>query len=322
MATDPLHLLLQEEPTLSPVLVVSSVRVTTVLLLLCHPGAFAKSQSLEPLFPSPADTTSQEPSFPTTSPSRRSLGHSCHPCPPPRGHPCQARACWRSHPATSTPGSVAPSFGATQHHRSQAAGGPIESEPPQRRPSPLLSESLSPSHDRHRPTSPEPSLGATSRQSLPEPSHRATAGPSPPKRHAEMPLHQASIRSAATSIFVVRNDRLRARHGLLAHLLAAPSVASPVSSSPCPPFLHLAPTPPCPSCAPSHHFPRHPATRRRCCLHSQVLPLVPLVPYPFMCNHIANQPSLWCFLFFYFFLDFWSQGCRPRSLCYCAAASD
>jgi hypothetical protein len=156
--------------------------------------------------------------------------------------------------------------------------------------------------DRRRPTPPEPSLGATDRQSLPEPSHHATVGPSPPKRHTEMPLRQASIRSAATAIYAVRDGHLRVRRGLLTHLLAAPAVASPMSSSPCPPFLHLAPAPPCPSCALSGRFPRHPATCRCCCLRSQVLPLLPLVPYPFVCSHLANQPSSWCFLLFYFFL--------------------
>jgi hypothetical protein len=202
---------------------------------------------------------------------------------------------------TSTPSSVAPSFRVAQRHRSRAAGGAAESKPPQRRPSLRLSESSSPSRDRRRPTPSEPSLGATGRQSLPEPSHRATAGLSPPKRHAETPLHQASVRSAATAISVACDGHLRACHDLLAHLLAAPVVASPVSSSPCPPFLHLAPAPPCPSCASSHRFPRRPAACRRCCLRSQVLPLLPLVPYPFVCNHLANLPSSWCFLLFYFF---------------------
>jgi hypothetical protein len=91
MATDsPSTLLLQEEPTPSPFFAVSSVRVAAVLLLLCRPEAFAQSQPLEPLFPSLTDTISLEPSFPTTTTSCRYLGHSCHPCPPPRGHPHQA----------------------------------------------------------------------------------------------------------------------------------------------------------------------------------------------------------------------------------------
>jgi hypothetical protein len=90
MATDPRPpstLLLQEEPTSSPFLAVSSMRVAAALLLLCRPGAFAESQLLELLFPSSTDTTSREPSFPTTSPSRWSPGRSCHPYPPLCGQP-------------------------------------------------------------------------------------------------------------------------------------------------------------------------------------------------------------------------------------------
>jgi hypothetical protein len=102
--------LLREESTPSPFLIVSSVRVATALLLMCRPGALTESQPLEPLFPSPADTTSWESSFPTTSPSRRSPGRSCHPCPPPHGHPRQAGARWSHHRVTLTPSSVAPSF--------------------------------------------------------------------------------------------------------------------------------------------------------------------------------------------------------------------
>jgi hypothetical protein len=130
-----------------PFLVVSSMRVTAALLLLCRHEAFAEPQPLEPLFPLPVDTTSWEPSFPTTSPSRRSPGRSCHPCPPPRGHPHQAGARRSRYLVTLTPNSVAPSFGATQRHHSRAARGAVESEPPQHRPSPHLSESSSPSHD-------------------------------------------------------------------------------------------------------------------------------------------------------------------------------
>jgi hypothetical protein len=110
--------LLQEESTPSPFLTISSVRVTAALLLLCRSEAFAQSQPLEPLFPSPTDTISPEPSFPTTSTSHQYPGHSCHPCPPPHDHPHQAGARWSRHPATSTPSSVAPSFGAAQRHRS------------------------------------------------------------------------------------------------------------------------------------------------------------------------------------------------------------
>jgi hypothetical protein len=192
-------LLLQEEP--SPSLAISSVGVAAALLLLCRLGAFAELQLLEPLFPSPANTTSREPSFPTTSPSRQSPSHSCHPCPPPHGHPRQAGARRSRHPVTSTLSSVAPSFGAAQRHRSQAAGGAAESEPPQHHHSPHLTELSSSSRDRCRPTPPEPSLGATGRQSLLELSRRTTAGPSPPKRHVETPLCQASVRSAVTAVF-------------------------------------------------------------------------------------------------------------------------
>jgi hypothetical protein len=80
----------------STFLVVSSVRVAAALLLLLLSSPSRSRSSRCSL--SPTDTTSREPSFPTTSPSRRSSGRSCHHCPPPCGHPHQARARRSHHP--------------------------------------------------------------------------------------------------------------------------------------------------------------------------------------------------------------------------------
>jgi hypothetical protein len=173
-----------------------------------------------------------------------------------------------------------------EHHRSRAAGGATESEPPQRRPSPRLSESSSPSRDRRRRSRhwAPPAGRASPSQAVAQRSGHCHPSATPRHLFAKPPfgapprLSPPSARPSPSSLRPPRASPCCADRSIFSELL------------PLPPFLHLAPAPLCPSCTSSHRFPRRPAIRRCYCLRSQVLPLLPLVSYPFVCSHLANQP--------------------------------